>query len=499
MVTDAKGNLTTYSYSDRDLMTAQVSPVSGTTAYGYNEHGELTSQIDARGVVMSRAVDVLDRATAVTFPTPDLNVTYTYDDPAVPFSKGRLTRIARGTSLLDYRYDRFGRLTQDGELGCVYDGNGNPATVVDPGRVQAVTTFDYANRPSTLVAKRPGKPDQPLVTASSYQPYGPLTSLTLGNGLTEAHGFTPRYFPSTITLGSLLSWTYATDNVGNIQSIADTLHSTNNRTTGRPVAQLDLTGTTEAWKYLTTDHLGTPIAATGTSGAVLWQGGFEPFGADWSGAGGAGVFLRFPGQWEDGTWRSVGVGLSYNLHRWYEPSSGRYSAFDPFTRRASDSGQFVYALSNPTRYIDPRGLYAIDKSCKGCQHPVSMHDARTLADIVKGETDAWCTTRLDAIKDIGLRQCIKRSCRTGKVTCSLGGPVCDGTVEGYSSCGALCRLFVHVGILNPVRTAVLCGNNPVFWDAPGEAGGTVVHEWAHGCGYDPDPGSIPGVPRSGGS
>ena len=38
-VTDAEANVTTYITSDRDLMTQQVSPVSGTTTYTYNEHG----------------------------------------------------------------------------------------------------------------------------------------------------------------------------------------------------------------------------------------------------------------------------------------------------------------------------------------------------------------------------------------------------------------------------------------------------------------------------
>jgi YD repeat-containing protein len=131
-VTDAEGNVTTYVYSDRDLMTSQVSPASGTTTYAYNEHGELTSQLDARGIALSRAVDALDRPTAVTYPTPDLGVTYTYDDPAVSFSKGRLTRIARSASAIDYRYDRFGRLTQDGELSYAYDANGNPTSLVYP-------------------------------------------------------------------------------------------------------------------------------------------------------------------------------------------------------------------------------------------------------------------------------------------------------------------------------------------------------------------------------
>jgi RHS repeat-associated protein len=553
-VTDAEGNVTTYAYGDRDLMTSQVSPASGTTTYAYNEHAELTSQIDARGIAMSRIVDALDRATAVTYPTPDLDVAYTYDDPAVAFSKGRLTRIARGTVTIDYRYDRFGRLIQDGELAYVYDANGNPTSLVYPGGVTAVTTYDFADRPASLLAQRAGKPDQSLVSSASYLPYGPLASLTLGNGLTEAHAFTQRYFPSAITLGSpsnLLSWTYATDNVGNISSIADLLNPARNRTfgyqdvqyfltrgdgpwgnrswtydkignrltevhsgttdtytyqlvpppgnghspilssiqlgagssrtyqygaaghlekimqgavattftnddaghlsaldttspsagvafrydgrdyltladtaalpfpdgfetgdlcawsaalgvtilptcaakpavhptyssegllhalqrstaprssyvfhfAGRPVAQLDLTGATEAWKFLTTDHLGTPIVATTTTGGALWQGGFEPFGTDWNGAGGAGVFLRLPGQWEEGVWKSSYFlsGTYYNLFRWYGWAEGRYTAPDLIKR----ADFFLYTRSNPVNSIDPLGLAKItNKSCQ---------------------------------------------------------------------------------------------------------------------------------------
>ena len=544
-VTDAEGNVTSYSYGDRDLMTAQVSPASGAASYGYNEHGELTSQIDARNLTTNRTVDVLDRVTALTFPTPDLNVAYTYDDPAVPFSKGRLTRIARGTSTIPYQYDRFGRLLQDGELSYTFDANGNPATILYPGGVTAVMTYDFADRPSSLLARRSGKPDQPLVSSASYLPFGPLNTVTLGNGLTETHAFTQRYFPSSITLGSpssLLSWTYATDNVGNISSIADALSAANNRTygfqdhqyfltrgdgpwgtrswtydrignrltethggttdtytyqlvpppgnghspllstvqlgaggtrtyqydpagnlqqisqgststsltndaanrlaaittspgagvslrydgrdyltladtaalpfldsfesgdlcgwsaalgvtalpscaakpavhpvyssegilralqrsttpqesyvfhfAGRPVAQMDLTGTTEAWRFLTTDHLGTPTVETSTSGTVLWQGGFEPFGADWSGAGEAGVFLRLPGQWVDGAWGSAAPSLSYNVYRWYEPQASRFTSTDPIGLLGG-ANLYSYAWANPTVWTDTVGL-----------------------------------------------------------------------------------------------------------------------------------------------
>ena len=266
-VTDAEGNVTSYSYGDRDLMTAQVSPASGAASYGYNEHGELTSQIDARNVTTNRTVDVLDRVTALTFPTPDLNVAYTYDAPAVPFSKGRLTRIARGTSTIPYQYDRFGRLLQDGELSYTFDANGNPATILYPGGVTAVMTYDFADRPTSLLARRSGKPDQPLVSSASYLPFGPLNTVTLGNGLTETHAFTQRYFPSSITLGSpssLLSWTYATDNVGNISSITDALSAANNRTYGFQDHQYFLTRGdgpwgTRSWTY---DRIGNRLTET---------------------------------------------------------------------------------------------------------------------------------------------------------------------------------------------------------------------------------------------
>jgi YD repeat-containing protein len=106
---DGEGNVTGYVYSDRDLMTRETSEVSGITEYVYNEHGELTSQTDARGITMERTVDELDRVTFVDYPTDSLDTTYVYDDPLVPFSLGRLTSIVRGGTSVDYEYDRFGR------------------------------------------------------------------------------------------------------------------------------------------------------------------------------------------------------------------------------------------------------------------------------------------------------------------------------------------------------------------------------------------------------
>ncbi len=94
-VTDAEGNVTTYETSNRDLPIRETSEVTGVTTYVYNEHSELTHETDARGVTVTRSVDELDRVKFVDYPGDALDVAYTYDDPAVSFSVGRLTRIAR--------------------------------------------------------------------------------------------------------------------------------------------------------------------------------------------------------------------------------------------------------------------------------------------------------------------------------------------------------------------------------------------------------------------
>ncbi len=234
-VTDAEGNPTTYVDSDRDLLTQEDSLVSGTTTHRYNEHGEEDRSTDARGIVVARTIDALDRVTNVDYPDDTLDTTYLYDTApgscAAPGSPlGRLASITRNGETLDFCYDHFGRMVKDGELGYTWDANGNRTGIAYPSGVSAAYGFDFADRETSLSVTSPagGVTPTAVVTAAAYLPSGPLSSLALGNGTSETRAFDGRYVPSGITLSGLAggvpghTWTYATDRVGNVTEIVET-------------------------------------------------------------------------------------------------------------------------------------------------------------------------------------------------------------------------------------------------------------------------------------
>jgi len=170
-VTDAEGNTTTYTYSDRDLLSHELTeafvdplatcspapacdPGCGCTAHTYDEHGALDTTLDARGVLVDRVVDALDRVLGVDYPGAALDISYSYDTEPVSCGGtgspiGRLGSITRDGQALEYCYDRFGRVTGDGDLTYQHDKNGNRTIVEYPGGVSATYGYDFADRPAS--------------------------------------------------------------------------------------------------------------------------------------------------------------------------------------------------------------------------------------------------------------------------------------------------------------------------------------------------------------
>ena len=111
--------------------------------------------------------------------------------------------------------------------------------------------------------------------------------------------------------------------------------------------------------FIHSDHLDTPREVTSTSGTVVWQWKRTfPFGdnmanEDPNGAGQFTFNLRFPGQYFDEETLT-----HYNVNRDYDPAIGRYLQSDPIGLQGGIN-TYGYALQNPLRYIDVRGLEVI--------------------------------------------------------------------------------------------------------------------------------------------
>lgn len=124
--------------------------------------------------------------------------------------------------------------------------------------------------------------------------------------------------------------------------------------------------------YYVVDHLGTPILTFDEFGNGIWEGGFEPFGEDYSPTptdpGEHVVSLRFPGQVAAFSWGAAGTGLYYNVNRWYEPETGRYSRPNPVF--LAGYSPYSYALSDPINIKDSMGLLPegtdADTTCLVC-------------------------------------------------------------------------------------------------------------------------------------
>ncbi len=190
-VTDPNGNLTTYVFDDFGRMQRQNSPVSGTTSYVYDLAGNLLSTTDANSATTTRLYDSLNRVTsAVTSrASASESVSSTYDDPTPGnFGVGRLAAMNDPTGSTAYQYERRGLLRNESKTiaGAAYtttygfDANGNRGSIGYPSGLVAQTSFDFADRPYSLSTGSTS-----IVSAATYLPFGPLTSVVFGNGTTH--------------------------------------------------------------------------------------------------------------------------------------------------------------------------------------------------------------------------------------------------------------------------------------------------------------------------
>jgi RHS repeat-associated protein len=232
-VTDPNTNGTTHAWDDFRRMKSQSSPVSGTTSYAYDAAGNLTSSTDANTATTGRTYDALNRLLTASSARASANesVTFAYDDLDPDyFGRGRLARMTDPSGSTSYKYERHGLLRREEKLvgttpyvtSYTYDANANRASMTYPSGRLVNFTYDVADRP---ISEASSSTTYVSSTGTAYQPFGPISNIGLGsNGMTWSMTFNQRYLPTSLTTtntNEAVSYTYATDNAGNITAITD--------------------------------------------------------------------------------------------------------------------------------------------------------------------------------------------------------------------------------------------------------------------------------------
>ncbi|WP_462081351.1 RHS repeat-associated core domain-containing protein [Luteimonas sp. RIT-PG2_3] len=300
--------------------------------YDYDQVGNVAAISDGRtGGRGNRSMtyDSLDRLTQVVSPMFG-TATYGYD------TLDNLTRVklTGGNQVRDhyYCYDGSWRLTNVKTGSCAgatvmglgYDAQGNLAN--KNGRTY---TFDYGNR----LRSNSGSPG----SSYAYDGHGRRVLDQVGTGPKYTHYLQDGRLSMTgdNRAGKVAEYVYLQ---GSLVAIRERDVVTNVYTT----------------KYQHTDALGSPLAITDQSRAVLERTEYEPYGwtANRVGRDGPG----YTGHVED-----AATSLTYMQQRYYDPQIGLFLSVDPVTAYSNPVGQFHryrYANNNPYKFTDPDGRIA---------------------------------------------------------------------------------------------------------------------------------------------
>ncbi len=115
------------------------------------------------------------------------------------------------------------------------------------------------------------------------------------------------------------------------------------------LAEKDISGKK---KYYHSDHLGSTSLITNSTGSIIEETFYLPFGDVFS--GGQESRYNYNSKEKDGT------GLNYYGARYYKSSQGQFVQADPTIQNIYDPqglNRYSYVLNNPYRYTDPTGNF----------------------------------------------------------------------------------------------------------------------------------------------
>ncbi|WP_234779039.1 RHS repeat-associated core domain-containing protein [Pseudomonas amygdali] len=234
-VIDPRGVTTVYTYDGLGNRITSKSPDGGMSTFAYDEANNLIRSTDARGVVTQYSYDALNRLTSKSYPaTPALNIKFLYDQTADGnLGIGHLTGLQDSAGVLTYTYDAKGNLVKQHRSVGVnrgdyyetvnygYDAASNLVQVGYPSNI-GLTYLRNSAAQVTGIKLAIGSKTVTLASNISYQPFGPVSSLTWGNGVLLSRAYDQDY---RLTLQQVGNWqtTYRYDADSNVAELATNL------------------------------------------------------------------------------------------------------------------------------------------------------------------------------------------------------------------------------------------------------------------------------------
>ena len=229
-------------------------PDLGNWSYAYDGVGNVTYQQDQNGHGISFRYDALNRLTLKHYcttasvtacageaATPN-DVSYTYDDSAVAYSQGRVTKMADNSGWTAYAYDVLGRAissTQaiDTSATFITQSTFDPSTrrlasVTYPDPAHTQVNYSYGADGNLSQVSESGRI---YATLPDYNERAQVRTVQYGNQVTATYTYDPNNGRLSRVLSAsgglaLLDLTYGYDAAGNVKIITDGTNANNTQT-----------------------------------------------------------------------------------------------------------------------------------------------------------------------------------------------------------------------------------------------------------------------------
>ncbi len=323
-------------YTDGAL-TSRSSTTDGSTSYGYDADGQLTSE------------------------TNNGNTAYAYS------AAGNLTSQGSNSS---YTYNSENQLTFDGTYTYTYDADGNCTSkyVADNSGNTDITVYSWDNRDRLASVTHYATAADQTGGAYDYQvnyTYDCLNQLIKRDALTPNSGTTESVDYFIYESGQVVLQFHEDNPTGDLTA-GDLVHrylwdpqQVDQLLADEQVSSLS-SPSQVVWPLLNDQNSVTDLAIyeAGIT-AIANHRVYNAYGNLTSWMGSVGCAFGYTGKYSDPLTR-----LQYNTNRWYDPATCRWMSQDPLGLAAGPN-VYRYAGDNPVGHTDPSGLFVITTGGSG--------------------------------------------------------------------------------------------------------------------------------------